>query len=357
MSTSALVVLFVCVSTLGLFVLLAVVAVTEARRKGEKPSPPPVPAPTSLSLLAGLSFFCGLGAVLLATVTGLLSHVVSMGDLLQVPSDARTGIDLAGKIVLYVSLLPAVGAIAFALAARGVISESQGTVRGRPLYRTGILLAIVTGVVVLDAKILNPQTWASAGRSIVRSGRSVDEAELHRGYLGVELEGPSSVRVARVVPGSPAEGAGVQVGDWITKLDGMATTTGSNLIERIGSIKPGSRISVEVRRGAAIQMLTADLVSTFAGLQWLLEQQDLDGERLTVLKAKGLDHRYSADELTKICECFDFDEGRLKAIEKALPLLQDPQNAYRILGALRFGEAKAKVSGWIAERAQSPKKE
>ena len=46
-------------------------------------------------------------------------------------------------------------------------------------------------------------------------------------------------------------------------------------------------------------------------------------------------------------------------IEAALPLLQDPQNAYRILGSLEFSGAKAQVSSWIAkpEKPEKPEKE
>jgi len=320
----------------------------------KKAAPPPAPVPTSLSFLAGLSFFSGLAALGLVVTTGILSAALSMDDVLQVGSHERPGITLAAKIVLYLSLLPAVMAVAFALAARGVISESGGAVRGRPLYRTGVLLAIFSGATVLDARVLNPTSWISAGRDVVHRIHSVDESEINRGYLGIELESTSSTRVARVVPGSPAERAGIRVGDWIKDLGGAQMPSGTALIERIGSLPPGSRISLAILRGSENLTMTAELAASFATLQALLDKQDFDDERLAVLKAAGIDHRYSADELTKICASFDFDQGRLKAIERALPHLQDPQNAYRILGSLEFSDSKSRVSGWITERAQPP---
>jgi membrane-associated protease RseP (regulator of RpoE activity) len=350
-------------TTVGLSAIVLVVAVAVAamvivvlatRRGRRVPQSEAPPVPTSLSVLAGFSFFSGLGATALVVTSALLFVSLSMGDVLQIAPDARQSIGLAAKVVLYVSLLPSVAAIAFALAARGVISESGGTVRGRPLYRTGVLLSILSVAVVVDARVVNPSTWAAAGRQVVR-GVAMDEQEDHRGYLGVELEGPESVRVVRVVPGSPAERAGIQPGDWIVQLDGNLLSSGSALIERIGSLSPGSRVIVGLRRGAASLSVTAELAASFETLHLMLRRQDFDDERLAILRAAGADHRYSTDELAKICEAFDFDEDRLKAIEAALPHLQDPQNAYRILGSLEFSDSKAKVSGWIARRAEAPK--
>lgn len=339
---------------LGILFLIVGAATSALRRRREQDDP--TPPPTSLSLLAGLSFFCGLGAILLVTATGILSLILSMDDLLRVPSDARPAIDLAGKIVLYLSLLPAVGAVAFALAARGVISESRNTLRGRPLYRTGMLLSIVTGIVVLDAKIVSPATWAAAGQSFVRKARNFSEIDLDRGYLGIEHEGVvGPARILRVVPGSPAEKAGVRVGDVITHLDGSPLGRGQSLAERIGSRKPGTKILLGGHRNGQVLSVTAELATSFGSLLAMLELQDLDEERLTVLQAVGSDRRYTADEVGKICGAFEGDDGRLRAIEAALPHLQDPQNSYQILGSLESADAKSQVSAWIARKAESPK--
>src|SRR6185436_10463490 len=151
------------VTVVGVFALGALEILVKARRGKETPPPAPEPAPSSVSLMAGLSFFSGLSAILLATVTGLLTAAISMGEILLMDSDIRAILDAVGKIVLYVSLLPAVAAIAFALGARGVISESRGTVRGRPLYRTGVVLALLTGGIVLQsASGFSATEWTAA---------------------------------------------------------------------------------------------------------------------------------------------------------------------------------------------------
>jgi hypothetical protein len=328
--------------------------------------------------MAGLSFFSGLSAILLATVTGLMTLAISMGEVLEVAAGERQGITLAAKIVLYVSVLPSVAAIAFALAARGAIAESGGTMRGRPLYRTGVLLAILSGAVVLDARVINPAAWSSLGNSIISDMETMHKVDFNRGYLGVETgplgtDNPVSP-IQRVVPGSPADLAGLQAGDLVVTVDGTnvyqlpplgkssdnSWSPGSMepfLGTYIASLKPGARVAVQVRRGKETLNVVAELSSSFESVLKLLQDQSFDHERLAVLKAAGADRRYSADELLKICQSFDFDDGRVKAIEAALPHLQDPQNAYRILGALEFSDAKAKVSGWIAARTKAEKPE
>jgi len=353
--------------TIAAFVLIVLAVL---RRKSK---PEATPVPTSLSFLAGFSFFSGLAAAGLVVTSAVLYTSLSMGEVLIVRSDEQQGIKLAANLLLYASVLPSVAAIAFALAARGAIAESGGMMRGRPLYRTGVLLAILSGAVVLDARVINPATWASLGISLANSMEAVHKEDLNRGYLGVET-GPLGTEspvnpILRVIPGSPADRAGLKAGDLVVTVDGTnvhqlpplgkstdnSWSPGSTepfLGSYIASLKPGARVALQVRRGRETIQVVAELCASFDSLHGLLLEQSFDHERLAVLKAAGPDRRYSADELLKICQTFDFDDGRLTAIEPALPLLQDPQNAYRILGSLEFASAKQKVSGWIAQRAK-----
>jgi hypothetical protein len=372
MSSQAIVMVAFC-TMMTIVIVVGILADYKSKTKKKDapaPAPEPPPAFASLSLLAGLSFFSGLGAILLATVSGILSLAQSMGEAIPMTDSTRHQMDLAARIVLYVGLLPAIGAAAFGLAARGVISESKGAVRGRPLYRTGILLSLVTAVLVFNAKILNPTTWLEA---------TVDEAvatpsDVDRGYLGVEygaIDQSGMVPLVRVVPGSPADRAGLKAGDILERLDGTpvyrldpaggngwSPGTAAPYIGRyIGSLKPGSKITVTIRRGGAgvtSTSIVAELAATFDSLLRLVKSQTDDEERMAVLKAAGADRRYSADELRRICATFDFDDARLKVIETALPKLQDPQNAYQILGSLEFSDSKTRASGWI-EALNKPK--
>jgi hypothetical protein len=365
------------ITTIAMCAMMAIIVVatsmaeykSKAKRKDGPPDPPP--AFTSLSLLAGLSFFSGLGAILLAAIAGILTLSETMSDVIPMTDSTRRQVELGARIILYVSLLPAVAAAAFGLAARGVISESRGAVRGRPLYRTGLLLAVITAVIVFDAKILNPATWLAAKSEVTVEPGSGGANDIDRAYLGVELglmDDNGTVPLTRVVPGSPADRAGLKAGDIVEKLDGRQIYSINPksqggysprmpvpyVGDYIGSLKPGTRVTVGIRRAGRPQEIVAELAPSFGSLLALVKRQSLDDERMAVLKAAGAERRYLADELRRICEAFDFDQYRLKVIETSLPQLQDPQNAYQVLGSLEFSGAKSRVSDWI-EALNKPK--
>ena len=71
------------------------------------------------------------------------------------------------------------------------------------------------------------------------------------GFLGVQLvpgspQGTSAagVQVAGVVPGSPAEGAGIQQGDVITAVDGHAVASAADLHDAVSPHHPGDTVTV-----------------------------------------------------------------------------------------------------------------
>ena len=68
--------------------------------------------------------------------------------------------------------------------------------------------------------------------------------------------------VEAVEPGSPADSAGIQVGDVITQLDGKAIADGATLQSTIRSEKAGKAVTVIVLRGGQSTTLHATLGTT-----------------------------------------------------------------------------------------------
>jgi serine protease Do len=65
--------------------------------------------------------------------------------------------------------------------------------------------------------------------------------------------------VSSVEKGSPAEKAGVEVGDVIVAIDGNSIDGSGDLSSRIADIKPGSSAKIEVVRKGARKELTAQI--------------------------------------------------------------------------------------------------
>jgi serine protease Do len=90
-----------------------------------------------------------------------------------------------------------------------------------------------------------------------------------RGRIGVEIdqvtkEVAESIRLGRtygalvraVPPGGPAEKAGIEPGDVITRFDGRTIEKSGDLPRIVGGTKPGTRSTVQVFRNGALRDLT-----------------------------------------------------------------------------------------------------
>jgi Do/DeqQ family serine protease len=64
------------------------------------------------------------------------------------------------------------------------------------------------------------------------------------------------VLVARVVPNSPAAGAGIRPGDVIVQVDGQAITKGEELLEIVDNSRVGQMLQLKVQRGNQTQQLS-----------------------------------------------------------------------------------------------------
>src|SRR5215469_2842098 len=95
------------------------------------------------------------------------------------------------------------------------------------------------------------------------------EHRVARGSIGIEFAAQpnpaiarvygSGVTVSNVVAGSPADQAGLKIGDTITAVDGRAVKTGDELVADIASRKPGSKAKLDFVRNAKQQVTTVTI--------------------------------------------------------------------------------------------------
>lgn len=105
------------------------------------------------------------------------------------------------------------------------------------------------------------------------------EHRVSRGSIGIEFPakenpaiarvygGGNGVTIANVIPGTPAESAGLKVGDTITTVDGKPVKNGDELVADIASRKPGSKVALGfIRNGKKDEatVTVADRAKLFA---------------------------------------------------------------------------------------------
>jgi serine protease Do len=105
------------------------------------------------------------------------------------------------------------------------------------------------------------------------------EHRVSRGSIGImfnAVENPaiarvygtgSGVTISDVTPGSPAEQAGLKVGDTITAVDGKPVKNGDELVADIAARKPGSKVTLDFMRNSKKQetaVTVADRAKLFA---------------------------------------------------------------------------------------------
>lgn len=100
-----------------------------------------------------------------------------------------------------------------------------------------------------------------------------DGPMMRRGFLGINLtdltpelrahfgvpEG-EGVMVAKVEAGSPAEKAGIKVGDILTSVDGQAIKSSWDVMAKVRRIEDGQQVPLEIWRNGRAQNLTATIV-------------------------------------------------------------------------------------------------
>jgi putative serine protease PepD len=96
-----------------------------------------------------------------------------------------------------------------------------------------------------------------------RASHPVIGVSLDTGYPGDGARVASATGDPAVVPGGPAEAAGVEEGDVITEVDGERVLSSDELIVTIRSHRPGDRLVLTVERGGEEISLTVTLGEAF----------------------------------------------------------------------------------------------
>ena len=106
------------------------------------------------------------------------------------------------------------------------------------------------------------------------------------GWVGVELEtdNPEGYTVTKVMPGSPAEAAGIQAGDILVALNGVAfkKENEDELKQARKDWKPGQTVTYDVKRGGGVKQVSltlapwpADVIAKAIG-QHMLDHANAD---------------------------------------------------------------------------------
>ena len=154
--------------------------------------------------------------------------------------------------------------------------------RNRKMFRAtawalALGLAAVTGVAQAEEQDKEKKVEHRRVVIVDKDGkRQVFEGDgpmMRRGFLGINLteltpelrahfgvpEG-EGVMVSKVEPGSPAEKAGVKVGDILTSVDGQAIKSSWDVMAKVRRIEDGQQVPLEIWRNGRAQNLTATII-------------------------------------------------------------------------------------------------
>lgn len=129
--------------------------------------------------------------------------------------------------------------------------------------RSGGSMGISFAIPMDEAVRVSDQLRATGRVSRGRIGVQIDQVTKEVAE-SIGLGKPHGALVRSVEPGSPAEKAGVEAGDIITKFDGKGVEKSSDLPRMVGGTKPGSRSTLTVFRRGASKDLTVTIAEVEA---------------------------------------------------------------------------------------------
>jgi serine protease Do len=160
----------------------------------------------------------------------------------------------------------------------------------------GPLINMRGEVVGVNSQILSP-SGTSAGISF---SIPIDEAirvsdqfrangHVTRGRIGVQIGAvtkpvaealglgkPVGAMVQGLTPGMPAEKAGLEPGDIITKVQGASVERYSDLPRLVGMVKPGDKVTLQVFHGGKFKDVTSDVIDFGPEVPPTLDKPDPD---------------------------------------------------------------------------------
>ena len=81
-----------------------------------------------------------------------------------------------------------------------------------------------------------------------------------RGFIGVELESKSKELIVKtVLAGSPAEKAGLKVGDRIAEVKGKSLSSSEDLLEAVKKLPEGTALKLSIKRGEETKDIIVEL--------------------------------------------------------------------------------------------------
>jgi putative serine protease PepD len=165
----------------------------------------------------------------------------------------------------------------------GIVSALNRTIQAPPPNQFSILGAIQTDAAInhgnsggplldLHGKVIgvNSQIQSDSGgndgvgfaipsNTVKRvASQLISSGKVQHAFLGVSLSA-GSTRIAEVRAGTPADRAGLQVGDVVTAIDGKQVSTTTALQAAIDAKRPGDKVSVAFTRNGSDKTLEVEL--------------------------------------------------------------------------------------------------
>ncbi|HUK33872.1 MAG TPA: trypsin-like peptidase domain-containing protein [Vicinamibacterales bacterium] len=134
----------------------------------------------------------------------------------------------------------------------------DGFAGGAFLDASGTLIGVTTASAIRGLGIVIPASIAWQTAAALRQ-----HGHVKRGYLGIASQpvriadpvqagaNTDALLVTHVTPGSPAEGAGVLVGDVILEVDGRRVESPEDLLDLLTGDRIGTAVALQLRRGGA----------------------------------------------------------------------------------------------------------